>query len=699
MKRYLLLFVTVFLVVLHSNAQTFSGTGGVVPDYPNTATFSINVSGLNPSTIDTANFGLEKVCINATHTWDADLEISLIAPDGTTIILSSGNGGSGDNYTNTCFDGVSTQSIVSGAAPFTGNFRSQDDLGNANNGQNGNGTWKLRFRDMYSQDSGYCFNWSITFGNNPAVPFSLQSSNLPIVVLNTYNQSIPNEPKIFCHMGIINNGYNIRNYMTDPYNEYNGRVGIELRGASSQGFPQKSYGFTLVDTNNLDVDSGLVGMPKEHDWILYAPYDDKTCIRNILTYKLAREMDRYAPRTKLCELVLNGQYQGVYVLMEKIKRDKKRVDVNKLDSTEVTWPGVSGGYVIKIDWFNGNGGGGWTSLYPPMANPNGQTIYFQYSYPKDINIMPQQANYIHAYVDSFETALAGPSFTNPQTGFRKYADEPSFIDYFLMNELSKNVDGYRISSYLYKDSVGGSNFDGKLNAGPLWDFNLAWWNADYCAGDNYQGWAYLFGNSCPGDGAQIPFWWDRLLQDTNYTHDLKCRWMTLRQTVLDTVNIFNRIDSMVTYLNESQQRHFTRWPILGVYIWPNPSPLATSFPGEIANLKRWVRDRIGWMDANLPGNCWNLGVHDENALANSFNVYPNPFNDELHVDFFIPDDTKMRIELCDAVGRTIKLVEEKEYVAGSGSIKISLGENLGSGIYFLKVTSDKGVFAKKIVRM
>jgi subtilisin-like proprotein convertase family protein len=680
-------------------AQTFSGTGGNIPDYPNTVAYTINVSGLNPSTLDTVNFGIEKVCVNLNHTWDADLEFSLIAPDGTTVLLSSGNGGSGDNYTNTCFDDVSSTSIAAGSPPFTGNFLPNQDLGAVNNNQNGNGAWQLFFRDNWGQDSGYLFNWSITFGNNPAKPFNLGSSNLPIVVINTYNQSIPNEPKIYAHMGIIYNGPSVRNYMTDPYNEYNGRIGIELRGASSQSFPQKSYGITLYDTNLVEIDSGLVGMPKEHDWILYAPYNDKTCIRNILTYKLAREMDHYAPRTKLCELVLNGQYEGVYVIMEKIKRDKKRVEIDKLDSSEVTWPGVTGGYILKVDWINGNGGGGWVSNYPPMVSSSGQQTYLQYHYPKDVNILPQQASYIRAYVDSFENALAGPNFQNLSTGFRKYTDVTTWIDYYLMNEVSKNVDGYRISAYLYKDSLNGMNSGGKLAAGPLWDFNLAWWNADYCSGDNYTGWAYQFGSVCPGDGAQIPFWWNRMLQDSIYRRDVKCRWLTWRQSALDTVNIMNHIDSLANFLNESQQRHFVRWPILGVYTWPNPQPLATTFAGEIASLKAWVRNRINWMDNNLPGNCWNVGVQEVNGFESSFNVYPNPFTDELHMDFYLDADAKLKMELCDELGRVIRQTSEQEFGAGGNKMLFQLSQDIAPGIYFLKVTSENGVFAKRVVRM
>lgn len=191
------------------------------------------------------------------------------------------------------------------------------------------------------------------------------SSNLPIVVINTNGQTILDEPKITVDIGIIDNGIGQRNNLTDPYNNYSGKAAIEIRGSSSQSFPKKQYGVELRDAAGNDVSAPLLGLPPEEDWVLFAPYNDKTLMRDVLAYKIARDQGRYAPRTRYCELVLNGQYQGIYVLIEKVKRDNNRVDVNKLDPDENSGNDLTGGYIIKIDKETGSGNGGWTSNYTP----------------------------------------------------------------------------------------------------------------------------------------------------------------------------------------------------------------------------------------------------------------------------------------------------------------------------------------------
>ena len=696
MKKALLLAALSILSINTINAQTYSGPGANIPDDGTTNYFPLVVTGLNPSTIDTT-FGVETVCINLTHTWDSDLNISLMAPDGTTIDLSLGNGGDGDNYTNTCFNAGASTSIVAGWPPFTGNYKPQGMLGNINNGQNGNGLWQLVITDTYAwADQGNLLGWSITFGNNPATPpFTFDSSDLPIVVINTNNQPIPNEPKIMADMGIIYNGIGNRNYMTDPFNHYNGKIGIEIRGSSSAGFPQKSYGFETIDAAWNQVDTSLLNMPSEHDWILYAPYNDKTLMRNVLTYQLSRDMGHYAARTHFCEVVLNGQHQGVYVLMEKIKRDNGRVDIAKLTASDTTGDQLTGGYIIKIDKATGNGNGGWTSPYAPAVTPNnGQTINFIYDYPSDANIQPAQANYIQQYVDSFETALAGPSFASNTTGFRKYADVTSFIDFFILNELSKNVDGYRISTYLYKDKY---SKGGKLTAGPMWDFNLAWWNADYCNGNTTSGWAYQFGSVCPGDGLQIPFWWQRMMQDTNFQNQVRCRWETLRLGMLSTASLNSMIDSMVTDVTEAQARHFITWPILGIYTWPNPSPLATSFTGEINNLKTWINNRANWMDANIPGQCIDLNVSDVPALVADVNAYPNPFNNSFTISFRSAKNSNVKMELYNMLGNKVKQMDAAAHI-GANELHFDAGYDLPSGIYMMKITAGEYSAYKQLVK-
>jgi subtilisin-like proprotein convertase family protein len=672
-------------------SQTFTGGGGAIPDAGPIVSFPIVVSGLSPATIDTI-YGLETICLDITHTWDADLNISLQSPDGTIVDLSIGNGGDGDNYTSTCFNAYAATSIVTIGAPFTGTFRPQGFIGVMNNGQTGNGTWNLLIQDTYGADVGTLNSWSITFGNNPAKPFYFSSSDLPIVSINTFGNTIPDQPKLAAYMGIIYNGPGVRNYLSDPFNNYKNNIGIELRGSSSMGFPQKSYGFETRDINGTQKDTMILGMPAEHDWILYAPYDDKTCMRNVLSYDIANKTGHYASRTKFCELLINGQYQGIYVMMEKVKRDPNRVDIAKLTATDITGDDLTGGYIIKIDKQTGGGGSGWNSNF---TSTTGSNIFFQYSYPKDTDIQPQQQAYIQAYVDTFEVALSSATFADPLNGYRKYADVNSFIDYFILNEVSKNVDGYRLSTFLYKDKQSNG---GKLTIGPAWDYNLGWWNANYCDGSVPSGWAYQFGNVCPGDFWQIPTWWQRFMQDTQFKNDLKCRWNELRQSTLSNAVLNGFVDSVGAYLNESQQRHFTVWPILGVYTWPNPSPIPTSYSGELIALKAWIQNRMTWLDANMPGVC-TVGINDLALSQNSVEVFPNPFNTSFVLNFYLTRNEELSVELCDIYGKVITSLSRKTFTQGANSLEMDLNDvQLANAIYMLRITSAEGTIVKRIIK-
>lgn len=376
-------------------AQTYNGSIGVINDVA-INDFPLVVSGLNPSTIDTIGFGLETICINLTHTYDSDLEISIIAPDGTSKILATGLGGGGQDYTNTCFNNSALINITSSSPPFTGTFISQGYMGMVNNGQNGNGTWNLRVRDMAAQDVGNLLAWSITFGNAPATFPNLlfSSSNMPIVIINTNNQNINQTGKITADMGIIYNGINVRNYMTDPFNNYNGKIGIEIRGNFSSGLPQKPYEFETRDINGFSIDSSLLGMPAENDWDLIAMYNDKSFMRNSLSYNTFDEIGHWGPRSKLCEVVLNGDYQGVYALCETIKRDANRVDIAKLNQTDITWPEVSGGYILKTDYWNNSNS--WLLGFSPIDHP-GFDIHMVYFYPQPQLLVPQQKTYIQTF--------------------------------------------------------------------------------------------------------------------------------------------------------------------------------------------------------------------------------------------------------------------------------------------------------------
>ncbi len=504
-------------------------------------------------------------------------------------------------------------------------------------------------------------------------PFEFTASNLPIIILNTDGQNIPDEPKIDATMGIIYNGEGVVNHFTDPMNEFFGDIGIEKRGSSSNGFPAASYS---VETRGPDplinYNVSVFDWPVDNDWILYAPYTDKALIRNVLTYHLGNATGRWAPRTKLCELVLNGEYMGVYVMMERIKQNPGRVNVDDLSPTDTLNNELTGGYIIKIDKTTGGETVVWNSPYTSAAPGNG-TIGFQMHDPDPLMMHPSQLQYIQGYVIAWENSLASSDFMDPVLGYRNYIDVPSFIDFFLINELSKNVDGYRISTYLNKARL---SEGGKLYAGPLWDFNLGFGNANYCQGGQTTGWEINFNSICGGQW-QNPFWWSRMLQDSTYAHDVKCRWLELRQGVMSDSSLMNYIDSLAMVLEQPAIRHYNRWPILGTYVWPN-NFIGNTYQEEINYLKTWITNRLAWMDANMFGTCNDLGLV-ENDNTNQIRVYPNPAKDDITIDLLDIKASNI-VELISPLGQVL----QKDLISSNSTYNLSL-EGLNNGLYFINV--------------
>lgn len=686
MKSLFTSFCLLFLLVGGTiNAQTFSGTGGSIPDNGPAVRFPLLVSGV-PNSID-SSFGLINVCINITHTYDRDLEIWLIAPDSTYIELCTRNGGSGNNFTNTCFYDTVSNLIVNGFAPFNGSYRPESPINIVNNTQDPNAVWQLSIRDVGATDIGTLISWSITFGNNPPPAFLVTSSNLPIVKINTFAQTVIDDPKVIAHMQIIDNGPGIRNYVSDTATIYNGSIGIELRGSSSQGFPKKSFGLETWDSLGNDLDTSLFGMPSESDWILNANYTDKSFMRNVLAFDLSKKMGHYSSRIQYCELFLNGQYQGIYIFMEKIKRDNGRVNIAKMTPADTTGDDLTGGYILKVDKTTGAAGTGWNSLY----NPTTSTIkpLIQVEYPDIDDILPVQTNYIKAFHDSFEIALNGPNFTNPATGYRHFIDVASWIDYFIINELSKSVDAYRISTFYYKDK---DSNGGLMKMGPVWDYDIAWGNANYNGGDVTSGYAYQFYS--PSAGQQVPFWWNRLMQDPYFKNNLRCRWNNLRTNLLSTVNLYNWIDSVGVILDESQSRNFVQWPILGVYVWPNPTPIPTTYLGVKQELKSWILNRAAWLDMNLPGVCTMTGLENSDEVRIHLMAYPNPAHESTWL--LLPENLNglAQLSFYNELGQIV--ASEKITVQGK-ELYIDV-QHLNQGLHFIELRQGMKIFRAKFMK-
>jgi subtilisin-like proprotein convertase family protein len=679
-----------FTTIAH--AQNFSGTAGPISDDGQVNNFTAVVSGLTPPVITPA-FGLVTVCIDITHTWDSDLNIHLVSPDGTEINLASGLGGSDDNYAATCFNQFAPQSIITGSAPFTGTYRPQETLGNMNNGQPGDGTWTLRILDMYPQDAGTVNSWSITFDTGAAAPFVFVSSNLPIVVINTNNLTIPDEPKINATMGIIYNGPGMINYVTDPMNDYNGNIGIEMRGAYSQSLPQKPYNIETRDTNGSEMNVSLLSMPPEHDWCLVANYNDKVFMRNVLAYRLFESMGNYGARTRFCEVMLNGSYQGIYILLESVKRDNNRVDIATLDSSDNTGLAVTGGYIIKNDYWSWNNS--WVSNFHPIDHPSFD-VHLVYHYPKPDKITFQQEAYIQDFINDMETALYSPAFADPQNGYRQYLDENSFVDYLIVNELSRNNDGFKKSSYFYKDKDD-SVITSKLKAGPVWDFDWAWKDIPGCgifAATDGSGWAHHI-NDCNPD-VNSPGWYIRLLQDTAFQNTFRCRWNFFRNNILSNSALHNYIDSIAAVLDSAQARHFEKWGNLGVNTGtPEVQQDPPTFALHISQFKDWIDRRLAWLDDSIPGNpagCGFTGIATS-AGNSSMEIFPVPANDFLHIRMNGIRNSSFETVIYDISGR-----EMMRKLCNGNELRLPLQE-LPDGFYILNVSGKDFIASRHFVIM
>ena len=529
------------------------------------------------------------------------------------------------------------------------------------------------------------------------------SSNLPIVIIDRNGQNIPDSRKITVDMKIIYNGEGRRNYITDLPNNYNGKVGIELRGSSSKMFPKKQYGFETRDSfgNNLNV--SLLGLPEENDWILSASYNDKTFIRDVLTFKLMNDLGHYASRYKYCELFFEDEYQGIYILFEKIKRDKNRIDIAELTTADSAGDDLTGGYIIKIDKMDaGEGNSGWQSNF---SVPDSKfKITYQYHYPKPDEITAIQKTYIKNYVATFETIMASSQYADTIHGYSKYMDINSFVDMFIINELSKNVDSYRISVFLYKDKDSNNS---KIFIGPVWDYNLGYGNADYYNGEQTSEWQlyYLTTNNSflTFDGNQVPFWWRKLFKDEYFMKKVSLRWMELRNSILNLTYINNFIDSLANYIDEAQERNFKLWKILGIYVWPNPinEYILATYSEQVTYLKNWIRDRIGWIDWYF--NFTNVEENISN-ISNKYELYqnfPNPFNPSTKIKFSIPSVGTRRgvfvqLKVYDILGNEVATLVNEEKSAGTYKTEFN-GKNLSSGIYFYQLKAGNFIATKKLL--
>jgi hypothetical protein len=415
----------------------------------------------------------------------------------------------------------------------------------------------------------------------PDEPVTNFTSNLPIVTVDTGGQPVF-ESATVVRTAFYDTGKQRASLSAKP--DYQGLATIHLRGTTTLHLPKKSYTVHMVDSKTNQIKVPLLGLPAEDDWVLYAPYEDKTMIRDVLAYELANQTGHYAPHTRYVELFVNTSsrplamrdYAGVYVLIEKIKRGKNRVNIAKLDPQNRNEPEIEGGYIVKRDHYDRRG----ASFHTQNGGP-----YF-FVYPKGEAVNSQQKAWIRHYFNAFESALYSDDFRDRKAGYAAYLDVGAFIDAHWLIEMGRNVDGFRYSAFLTKDR------GGKIVTGPPWDWNRSFGNANYYGGWQTQGWYWT--HLRPNEIS----WFSRLREDPDFLRRSTQRWFELRKNVFDSKRISARIDELAAQLEEAQRRNFRRWPIIGRQVTCNYY-VGHSYQDEVRWLKDWITRRSAWIDSQL----------------------------------------------------------------------------------------------------
>ena len=407
-------------------------------------------------------------------------------------------------------------------------------------------------------------------------------SNLPIVIIHTDNNvPIPDEPKVLGDMKIIWHQDGSRNYVSDQnipeFLNYDGRIGIEIRGSSSQMLQKKQYGLETLQADNVTNNNvSILGMPKENDWILNALAFDQTGMRDVISYELSEKLGQYTPRRVYCEVMINDDYKGLYVFMEKIKTDDNRVNIHKTDETNNQYPEVTGGYITKADRTDSNDPEAWSMQGYGNGWWGGNSTSFVHVYPKPNVITTAQHNYIKSVF--FDLAdKAGSHNVSIENGIPSIIDVSTFVDFMIMGEFSSNVDVYELSTFFHKDRRG------KLRAGPIWDYNLTYGHDEFGNRSLYYVWQF---DNTDNNG---PKFWKDLFDTDEFRCRLAKRWfeVTAPGMPLDYDVLCNRMDEIDEWIAEGVGRDNQRWHKMQQHA------------SEVQAMKNWIQQRINWLDQNI----------------------------------------------------------------------------------------------------
>ena len=359
--------------------------------------------------------------------------------------------------------------------------------------------------------------------------------------------------------------------------EIDTRIQINVRGRSSRMFDKSSYAIRLIDDEGANNPQPVMGMDTHHEWVLYGPYLDKTLIRNYMWYNIGGEIMEYAPNVRFCEVILNGTYQGLYVMTESLTAGKDGARLNLSVSVK---DNTFTGYLLRLDEEN----------KIPIKELDHFTYYAKRTilnldviYPGTQNLTQEMADEINRDFSAFEKALYSYDYDHEDDGYKKWIDTQSFLDYFLINEFLCNYDAGWLSTYIYKDLSGRFKMC-------LWDLNSA------C--DNFQE-----SQTDPMSfQTQNCLWYFMLMKDEDFTEALINRYWQLRETYFNEDYLNQYVDETVAFLGDAVRRNYEVWGYSFEEEYDMLRPEERNprdYQEAIAQLKEFFSARIAWMDENI----------------------------------------------------------------------------------------------------
>ena len=415
-------------------------------------------------------------------------------------------------------------------------------------------------------------------------------THLPVIVIDTGGVEIPGkafldengdshytttpegEEEITATVSILD-GEECHNHLSDQA-AVSTLARVRVRGNSSRHFIKLGYSLNFVDETDANVSHSVMGMDPHHEWVLHGPILDKTLIRNYVWYNVAGEVMDYAPNVRFCEAFINGEYMGLYLMVESVTAgdndSRLQLSINRKNNTFT-------GYCLRVDdGSNEIKDLNTFSMYTYQTEGVVDSVY-----PGTSNLTPEMKARIQKDFSAFERILYSGDYNDPRYGYEAYIDVDSFVDYFILNEFSSNYDAGARSTYIYKE-VGGPY---KLC---VWDFNSAL--------DNYQEQAvdpemFLLQNRV---------WFNALIQDGRFTERVIQRYRELRETYLSEEYLNQYIDETIAYLGDAIDRNNERWDEDFAYdLLSPPERNPDSYEEAVQDMKQYIHVRGEWMDENI----------------------------------------------------------------------------------------------------